>query len=414
MGRILEIAVNVVLSVIGLAGLCWAIWYALKNSDDPPKILFKILFSLAVIVAEVFFVRSIIRNGLHDGDISNNAPFAFVLVGSIAACGITLGVTWTSQVANLLISPITSMFDGGNTPPEPKPFYSIAISKRKRNKPLEAIVRIREELSKFPNDFEGVMLLASIQAEDLKDLASAEMTLNHFCEWEGAPSKQFAAAQTQLADWLMKFSQDVYSARMALQRIIDKYPDTELALVARQRIAHLAGMKKSLLAAQDRRPVFVPEGIQNVGLLESSAHLAPKETPPEQLAESYTKQLEEHPGDTEAREKLAILYARHYKRLDLATMELEQMIEDPNHHYKRAAHWLNLLADLQVQGGADYETARATLEKIVERFPDYGVADVARTRLAHLKLEYKALEQTPNKTLGEYEQNIGLKGKRSY
>jgi hypothetical protein len=126
------------------------------------------------------------------------------------------------------------------------------------------------------------------------------------------------------------------------------------------------------------------------------------------------KHLEEHPHDTEAREKLAVIYATHFKRLDLATIELEQMIGEPSHPQKRVAHWLNLLTDLQVRGGADYETARATLTRIIESFPDFAVAEVARSRLALLKLEFKALEQTPEKTMGVYEQNIGLKGSRHY
>jgi hypothetical protein len=199
-----------------------------------------------------------------------------------------------------------------------------------------------------------------------------------------------------------------------MERIVEKYPESEMALVAKQRIAHLGGTEKQLLDSHDRRPVFVPEGVKNIGLLDSSAHLAPTETPPGELAASYVKHLEEHPGDTEAREKLAVIYARHFKRLDLATIELEQMIGEPNHPYKRVAHWLNLLTDLQVRCGGDYETAHATLTRIVERFPDYSVADLARNRLAHLKLEFKALEQTPEKTMGVYEQNIGLKGDRHY
>jgi hypothetical protein len=35
------------------------------------------------------------------------------------------------------------------------------------------------------------------------------------------------------------------------------------------------------------------------------------------------------------------------------------------------AHWLNLLADLQIRGGADYDTVRPTLEKIIEHFPGW-------------------------------------------
>ena len=149
--------------------------------------------------------------------------------------------------------------------------------------------------------------------------------------------------------------------------------------------------------------------MKNIGLLESSEHLRPAEIEPEKLAADYVKHLEQHPLDTEIREKLAILYADHYQRLDLATSELEQLIEEPNQPAKRVAHWLNLLADLQVRHGADYDTVRGTLEKIVERFPDLAVAEMARTRLARLKLELKGHKQRRTVKLGVYEQNIGLK-----
>ena len=401
MARVLDI-ISLLICAGGIGAL---FWFAFERSTDRPALLLKWLVTAPVLLV---FWKVSIPGFAHGG---------FEAIGALiltALCGIVLAILWTGTVTDLVARPFASLFDGGNTPPEPKPHYSIALAKRKRNKPLEAVIAIREQLAKFPNDYEGTTLLANIQAEDLKDLSSAEMTLSHFCEWDKAPPKQVAAALTQIADWYLKFSQDGQSARAALERIVEKYPDTELALVAKQRIAHLGGTEKNLLAAHDRRPVFVPEGVENVGLLESSAHLVPAETPPGELAAAYVKHLEQHPHDTEAREMLAVIYATHFKRLDLATSELEQMIGEPNHPYKRVTHWLNLLADLQVRGGADYETARATLERIIEKFPDFGVADVARNRLAHLKLEFKALDKTPDKTMGVYEQNIGLKGNRYY
>ena len=299
--------------------------------------------------------------------------------------------------------------DGGNEEPELKPYYSIAIAKRKQGKLLEAVVEIRKQLARFPNDFEGVMLLAGIQAEDLKDLASAQITLNHFCDQPHPPPKQVAAAMNYLADWQLKLAQDADSARDALEKITARFPDTELALLAAQRIAHLGGAEKIILAAHDRQPMAMPEGVKNVGLLETSGHLAPAEIDPAQLAADYVKHLEQHPLDTEVREKLAILYADNYQRLDLATGELEPLIEEPNQPSKRVAHWLNLLADLQIRHGADYDTVRGTLEKIVERFPDLAVAEMARTRLGRLKIELKGHKETPDVKLGVYEQNIGLK-----
>jgi hypothetical protein len=74
------------------------------------------------------------------------------------------------------------------------------------------------------------------------------------------------------------------------------------------------------------------------------------------------------------------------------------------------AHWLNLLADLQIRAGADYDTVRPTLEKIIEHFPGMAVAELAQSRLNFLRLEIKGKkEETPGITPGVYEQNIGLK-----
>jgi hypothetical protein len=121
------------------------------------------------------------------------------------------------------------------------------------------------------------------------------------------------------------------------------------------------------------------------------------------------KHLALHPLDTEVREKLAVIYARHYQRLDMATMELHQLINEPNQPPKRVAQWLNLLANLQMKGGADFDTVRETLETIIQRFPGLPAAEIAQSRLNRLKLEFNGATETPGKTLGVYEQNIGLK-----
>jgi len=400
---------NVTLSVIGLAFLFWLIVYSVKNSEDPVKTVFKWLFSVALVTGEVFFARHL-SGSLHEGGFLDNAPAALLLTTSLAAVGIILSIVWGGQIGALISKPITSLYDGGAEPPEPKPYYSIALARRKSYQPLEAVVEIRKQLARFPNDYEGVSLLAAIQAEDMKDLPGAEITLSNFCDSPAAPPRQVAAALTQIADWHLKLAQDAGSARAALEKIIAKFPDTELALAAAQRIAHLGGAEKILMAARDRQPMAMPEGVKSIGLRDSLKDLIPAETDPAKLAADYVKHLEEHPLDTEAREKLAILYAAHYRRLDLATNELMQLINEPNQPPKYVAHWLNLLADLQIRAGADYDTVRLTLEKIIEHFPGMAVAELAQTRLNHLKLEIKGQkEETPGTKLGVYEQNIGLK-----
>jgi tetratricopeptide (TPR) repeat protein len=399
----------VVFSAIGFAFLIWLAVRALKRSEDPAKILFKAVFSAVLIIGEFIFVRKMLGMGGSGGEAAGYAV-AMVAASSIGACGIVLGVMWTPQISDFLISPLTDLYDGGAKPLEPKPYYSVALAKRKLRRPLEAIVEIRRQLAQFPDDYEGVHLLATIQAEDMNDLPGAEMTLNHFADSPAAPPKQAAAALTQLADWHLKLAQDADSARAALEKIISKFPGTELALAAAQRIAHLGGAEKIMLAARDRQPMALPEGAKSVGLRDSMRDLIPAETDPAKVAADYVKHLEQHPLDTEAREKLAIIYAVHYKRLDLATQELAQLINEPNQPPRSVAHWLNLLADLQIRSGADYGTVRPTLEKIIEHFPGMAVAELAQSRLAHLRLEIKGKkEETPGITPGVYEQNIGLK-----
>ena len=388
--RIVE---GTVVAVVLFGFIGWGFFRMLKRSDDPERILFKLAVSLFLVVTCLIAAVKLSFLG----------PLVLIIPG------IVLSILWVPHIGEWLCSPLTNLFDGGSEEPEKKPFYSMAIAKRKQGKGLEAVMEVRRQLARFPNDFEGVVLLAGIQAEDLKDLASAEITLNHFCDQLHPPPKQFAAAMNQLADWQLKLAQDAEAARAALEKISARFPETELAMLAAQRIAHLAGAEKSVLAAHDRQSVAVPEGVKNIGLLRASEHVRSPEAEPEKLATEYVKQLEQHPLDTEVREQLAVLYADHYQRLDLATSELEQLIASPNQPPKRVAHWLNLLADLQVRHGADYDTVHQTLEKIVERFPDWAAAEMARSRLNRLKLELKGQAQRATVKLGVYEQNLGLK-----
>jgi len=386
--------------VLGLAGLLVAIglvgggiFYTLRKSDAPGKMLFKLAFTVP-------FVWGCLRLAVAMGPYG---PFLIVFMA------VVLTVMWTPHIAELVSRPLTNMFDGGSEPPEKKPYYSVAMTRRNRGKPHEAVMEIRKQLANFPHDFEGVMLLARIQAEDLADLPGAENTLNHFCDRPEAPMKLVAAGLTQLADWHMKIAADVDSARAALQKIVARFPDTESALQAEQRMAHLGETEKIILARHDRQSLVLPEGVKNIGLLDSTEFLQPQEIEPGKLAAAHVKHLEAHPHDSEVREKLAAIYAKDFKRLDLATMELAQLINEPKHTPKQVAHWLNLLANFQIELGADVATVRATLEKIVENFPDLPVAEVAQRRLARLNNEFKGRQTPADVKLGVYEQNIGLK-----
>lgn len=382
-----------------IAAIAVGFFLILKRSYDPAKMFFKIAFTVP-------FAIYCIKFGVALGWLG---PFVIVFMG------VVLSVMWTPHISELLFKPITSLYDGGDEPPEPKPFYSVALAKRKRGQFLEAAMETRKQLDRFPNDYEGVLLLAAIQAEDLKDLTAAENTLNIFCNAEGSPPLQICAALTQLADWHLKLAQDTDSAQIFLERIIALYPNTIQAAQAAERIAHLGGTKATMELARERQPAVVPGGIQSAGLRDTIRELVPEEADPKKSAADYVNHLAQHPDDAEAREKLALIYANHFQRLDLAALELNQLIEQPEQPAKRVAHWLNLLADLQVRVGVDHELIRQTLERIIEKFPDYAVAEMARLRINRLKLEIKGQKETPGtKKLGDYEQNIGLKGDRYF
>ena len=408
MQRFLEIALNIFWLAIILGGGGWIFLRTLKKSEDPPKLVFKIIFSSVLVAAEVFFVRGMIGR-LSEGAGLGNTPLALAMTGSIAIVGIILSIVWTPQISGFILSPLTNLLDGGSERPDDKPFYSIAKAKRGKGDYPAAIAEARKQLERFPTDFEGIMLIASIQAENQNDLASAENTLNKFCDLPKSPEKQVAAAWTALADWYLKIGVDVDSARASLHKIIARYPETELALKAEQRLAHLNDTEKMLMEKHDRPRIAVPKGVHNVGLRDSSELLKPKEIEPGKLAAAYVKQLESHPHDSETREKLATIYARDFQRLDLATMELSQLINEPRHSPKQITNWLNMLANYQFELGADQATVRATLEQIIERFPDLPLAETTKRRLVRLEGDFKGKEKTPGVKLGVYEQNIGLK-----
>jgi tetratricopeptide (TPR) repeat protein len=372
---------------------------ALKNVEAP----WWVLFQCAATIFIVYFEFKVAKPAFAQGGGGSMFGLATTMI-----LGLALNILWRNAIIDFICSPLTNLMTGGNEVSEKKPLYSAAIAKRNRGEYYEAIAEVRKQLDKFPNDLQGVLLLAGIQAENMKDLPAAEISLNRFCDRPTTAANAVAIVLTQLADWYLKVA-DTDSARAALLKIMERFPSTEAAIRAEQRLAHLSDTEKIILAQYDRQNITVPKGVQNIGLLDSTVFLRPEEADPTLLAEAHIRHLETHPHDSVEREKLAILYAREFKRLDLAEAELEQLINTTTHKPKQVAHWLNLLANLQIELGSDAATVRRTLEQIVERFTDLPVAEIAQRRLAVLNNEFRGRQQTTIVKLGVYEQNLGLK-----
>jgi len=318
-----------------------------------------------------------------------------------------IGRIWTPSIGAFLGGSLTNAIDGGNEEVEAKPFYFIAEGKRRKGLYEEAMAEVRKQLELFPGNYEGYAKLASIQIENLKDLPAASATLNEFLEIPGRAPNEVIGALHHLADWQLQYGRDATAAAASLQRIVQLYSGTPFAHAAEQRIAHLGSADEASRVRYDSK-FTVETRERHIGLRKESAPESVAADPHAQAAE-YVKQLESHPFDTEAREKLAVLYAQEFQRLDMAADQLEQLIALPAEPPKHVARWLDLLATLHIKHAHNLEAAENALRRIGERFPGGAQASMAARRLAGLNAELKASQRTAPKTLGNYERNVGLK-----
>jgi tetratricopeptide (TPR) repeat protein len=403
-GQTFEVIRGTAMLVLFSLAIGWFMWRWLKKTRDPALLLFRWILTAAALFG-------LWRGGREAGQAMNQgSPLALLAVIYALIGGLFLALVWVPVVIDFVSRKIGSLYDGGDAEIEAKPFYSIFLAKRTKGKYFEALAEVRRQLDKFPNDFEGQILLAELQAEKLNDLPGAEVTIQRLCQQPGHPPVNIAFALNKVADWHLSLAKDRDSARKSLEKIIELLPGTEMSLQASQRIARLADTE-TLLASHHRQKVMVKKGVENLGLLLATDHLKPTETDPGLVAADYVKHLQLHPLDTHAREKLAVIYTSHYHRLDLALDQLEQLVQQPNQPPKNVVHWLNLMADMQVQENADVDLVRATLQRIVDLYPDLAAATTARRRIETLRLELKSKEKNKQVQLGVYEQNIGLKRK---
>lgn len=401
MPKTLSIAIGLCMLIGFLGLLTWFTVRRLRRSEDPLGIIIKIIAMIVVVLVAYFGVMK---------DISTDGADRLILVIIGLIIGGIAAVLWTPHIAAAVAKPFMSLIDGGTQEVVPEPVYSVATARRKAGKFQEAIYEVQKQLQMFPTDMTGQMLLAEIQAEDLKDLQAADITIQRICNQPGHAPDSIALAISSLADWHLKYAQDREAARQVLERILELLPNTPQAQLAHQRIAHLASTE-NLLDVHDRATIRMQEGVQNVGLLKDPSTLRKPEENLAQKADELVQHLEKYPHDSDAREKLASIYAEHFQRIDLALMQLEELIQYPNQPAKDVVRWLNLAADLQIKRGDPYEDIRSTLERIIDLYPARAYADHARQRIEVLKLQMKGRETSQAIKLGSYEQNLGLKKK---
>ncbi|HWN96516.1 MAG TPA: hypothetical protein VNT99_15915 [Methylomirabilota bacterium] len=369
----------VAVAIIGI--ILALLWRGLRRSDEPARLIFKWVLTLVIVGWVIYEARR-----------AQGAGRLGVLLYVALPSAVVMIFVWGRTIGEAVARPFANLFSGGSEEPDPQPLYSISESLRRRGKFREAIYAIQEQLNKFPNDFTGQMALAEIQAENLNDLAAAEIAIHRLCE-KTHSAAHIVFALNSLADWQLKYAQDTEAAGKTLEKIIELLPNTEFERRAAHRIAHLAD-SNALVKGREPETIVMKPGVEYLGLLKDQSHLARKEKGAEEQAQELVTHLDAHPLDHEARERLAVIYAQEYGRLDFATEQLEQLIALPGESPKHVARWLNLLADLQVQVTNRTELAEETLRRIIDLFPTHSVAQMAEERIGVLGLELKRYEKT--------------------
>lgn len=320
---------------------------------------------------------------------------AAVTLFVVLVASVLLGVLWIPTLVHGLLSPLSNSLTGGDEKIERRPFYYRAQGLRKRGDYSGALEAVRAELEKFPRDLEGRLLEAEILAVNLRQPEEAEAVLQAALDESGWSPEDECLMLNQLADLRLKHLKNPDAARATWETLIASFPETTAAHLARQRLAHF-GVDGS---APPAPRLVVQQHTIRLGL---TADLGASQRPvedPTRTARELVEHLQTHPQDWETRERLARLYADALDRVDLATLELEQLLAEPGVPVRHVVRWYNDLAELQLKAADGVTLARQTLERLIARFPDSAHANQAQARIRHLAWDERARKDSKTVSL---------------
>ena len=266
-----------------------------------------------------------------------------------------LGLLWAGPLVGWIGGGAIDSVMGGGQEVEAKPLYSIAETKWHRSDPEGAIAEIDSELEKFPGDYDGQVMKATIQLEALRDFNAAQSTLLEVIQQPHHEPGQIARAMNMLADWQLKHLDNKEIARGTLEAIVKRFPNTGIELMTAQRLARM----DFLLDYDDKRDTG-------------------------EVVSDCLKQLEKHPLDNDTREKLARVYFNRYDKPDLAWQEMAKLFENTFQQPRDIVRWLNRMADWHLRKD-NPKGARECLQQIMARFPQLPSCEAAQQRLTLIK-----------------------------
>jgi len=398
--------IGLITILTAVAAMVWVFVWALKRADEPRTMLVKALVSVVVLIVAGFLIDRMMRGGAGSMLSGYGVAIKVVMLGLLV--GVINMFLWSGHLANAFAKPFENLFTGGSAEPDPEPFYSIARTKRKHGRSDEAIRLIEEQLESFPDDFNGLMLMAEIQALDQQNLSGASETIDRIVESQTKHPRNAATALNALADWHLQIYRDRDAALACFERIRATFPRHRVAIEAAQRIAHLPS--QTLLDDKlERRVITMKERPRVVIRDRSDVIVERHEELPDEAIARLEGQLELHPLDREAREELSRLYAEHSGDLGAATEQLEFLLKQPQLDKHGKVALLHRMADLQVRFGDDLGAAEKPLKRIMSNYPRSPMAEQASRRLMMLKKEFQGKEKNRGVHLGSYEKDLGLR-----
>lgn len=383
-----------------LAAAVWAVRRLWERSEDRSALVWRWVFTAADLAFIIWGLGPLFARW--------DAVSAWVGVPFAAVAGLILALIWAPRLAEGLGRWAGALYDGGAAAPHPEPVLSIAEARRKQGRYAEAVAAVQEQLARFPDHFRAQMLLAEIQAEDLRDLPAAAATIETCLQSPARTPREIAFALQRLAAWHLRLAGDRAAAQAALERIGQLLPDTPEAHLARQRLAHLTP-EAMLRERRERSRLEVPRAPDRLGVLGEPPKIVPRDSDPHQRAEQLVAHLDRYPDDNQTREELALLYYQEFQRPDLAAEQLEQLIAQPQAPRARVVRWLNLLAEVHVDGTGDLAAAQHALQRIIDLEPEGPAAETARRALALLPKRWAAKKPGQTLPLDPADPRMGLK-----
>lgn len=343
------------------------------------------------------------RTGGGGGLIEKLVALVTVLIVAVPLCAL-----WLPSLVEFAVSPLMNAMTGGSEQVELKPFYSRAVAYRKRGDYAAAVTEVEAQLVRFPGDPAGMLMLAEIHSDDLKDVPTALAVLTEMMVFPGMDPSGVAQSMSRQAELKLNRMGDVQAAREIYTRIVANFPGTDAAITASQRLAHLPDAEV-LAAREELAPLKVVRHEERLGLTDHLGAGRAPEVDQDALTREYVARIEASPDDWESREKLARLYVERWNRIDLATELLEHLIAQPGMAPRQVVRWLNELADLQLKSPDGTGVAKLTLERIGQLYPDSQWSQQADSRIHLLGMDRRAKAAPKTVRLGTYEANIGLK-----